>query len=35
MKSVTKYQITDAQIRAAFIAAGIGGVSETEEISDG
>jgi aminoglycoside phosphotransferase (APT) family kinase protein len=35
MKSITKYQITDAQIRAAFIAAGIGGVSETEEISDG
>jgi aminoglycoside phosphotransferase (APT) family kinase protein len=35
MKSVTKYQATQDQIRAAFKAAGIGEATEIKELSDG
>lgn len=35
MKSVTKYQITEEQIRAAFTAAGVGNAIEIKELSDG
>ncbi|MDR3263063.1 MAG: aminoglycoside phosphotransferase family protein [Clostridiales bacterium] len=35
MKSVTKFKVTDDQIRAAFKAAEIGAVSDIKELSDG
>lgn len=35
MKSITKFRVTDNQIRAAFNAAGIGEINGIKEISDG